>query len=196
MRPADNPFSVSRQHGLKYRFTEGDDWDQFMRRLVTQNWSGALVGKKGTGKTTLLLELEPKLTRLGFGIKHLFLNCKKRKFSRVELNLIMNELTDNDIILFDGSEQMNWWRWQIFLWQTRKSKGLIITVHKPSKLPTILRTSTSFDYFKEIVHELIQNHSNLQNLSTSEQLYNLFEKHGGNIRLALRDLYDLAMKYQ
>ncbi len=195
MRPADNPFSVSRQHELKYQFPKGDNWNLFMARLEQKGWKGALVGKKGTGKTTLLLEIREKLLERGFGVKNLFLNCEKRKFNRDELKLITQSTSENDIILFDGSEQMAWWHWYYFLWKVRKAKGLILTTHKPSKLPTILNTSTHFECYKAMVQQLIEKHPDLQYLTTSERLHHLFEKYNGNMRLALRALYDQAMNH-
>ncbi len=192
MRAVDNPFSVTRQHSLKYRFAVGDDWGPFMTRLEQNHWHGAIVGKKGNGKTTLLLELEAKLLNLGFGVKKLFLNREKRRFTRDEFAVFLNKLDNNDIILFDGSEQMSYWRWRLFRWRVRKAKGLIITAHKPSKLPTIMQTITSFQYFEEMVKELIQDHLPLQKLYCSEKLRQIHTRHKGNIRLALRELYDCS----
>lgn len=189
MRPVDNPFSVTRQHAIEYRFPENDNWEKFWSRLESFSWRGAIVGKKGNGKTTLLLELEEKLSKQDFSTQKLFLNQEKRKFTSEEAKIIKN-LNSKQIVLFDGAEQLNFWRWQHFLWKTRKVKGLIITAHKPSRLPTILQAETTLNQLKEIVNKLTVNCSESRKLIENIDLEKILRQHDGNHRLVLRELYD------
>jgi ABC-type hemin transport system ATPase subunit len=65
MRARDNPFATVHVHRIRYRF-DGLTWDQFMERLAQWNYRGAIVGPEGTGKSTLLEDLRPRLAERGF----------------------------------------------------------------------------------------------------------------------------------
>ena len=158
-----------------------------MHRLQENHFRGALVGPKGTGKTTLLLELQGKLEEMGFKTCRLFLNRDKRKLSKNEVRELKQAVNQGAIILLDGFEQMNLLNHAKFVQRVKHAKGLIVTVHKPIKLPTILRTATSFKTFKQMVSELQNDSRQFE----ADQLKALYDTHQGNIRLAFRSLYDL-----
>ena len=65
MHARDNPFSTARLQHIRYRFQAGS-WDGFLEDLKQRRYRGAIVGPEGTGKTTLLEDLEPRLRDLGF----------------------------------------------------------------------------------------------------------------------------------
>jgi len=161
---------------------------RLLTKLENRSYTGALVGDKGNGKTTLMLELEEPLNERGFDVIKIFLNQEKRKLSRSEFRALRKELSANHIILLDGAEQMSWLQWMVFKWTVRKAKGLIITVHSHSKLPTLLECRTRADQFISMVRELTS--SLLHFNHSDEQLTNLWESHAGNTRLAFRELYD------
>jgi hypothetical protein len=64
--------------------------------------------------------------------------------------------------------------------------GVIITRHRAGRLPTLFRCATSPDLLAEIVAELLQNQQEIERPLIAK----LFKRHRGNIRKALRDLYD------
>jgi hypothetical protein len=188
LRPADNFFSVSRLHSLQYRFQAGDNIESLLNRFEQNDWRGAIVGAKGNGKTSLMLELEGHLEDSGINVHKLFLNEEKRRFTRQEYHSLCNDLSDNDIILLDGAEQMSalaWWR---FRQKTKNARGLIITIHSPGKLPTIISCKTDLKQFIEMVHELSAN--SLKPIYPDEALDRIFRSHQGNVRQAFRQLYD------
>jgi hypothetical protein len=65
--------------------------------------------------------------------------------------------------------------------RTRRAGGLVITSHRPGLLPTLFECTTSPELLAEIVGELSG-----ADLEAGE----LYERHRGNVRDALRELYD------
>jgi len=185
-RARDNPFAVEQVQRLRYRFRD-EDWPSFLNRLRSQNYRGAIVGPKGSGKTTLLEELAGQLAPLGLRVHRLFLNEQRRAYPASFVRSLQNSLGPQDVILFDGCEQLrplSWWR---FRWQTRRAGGLIVTTHRAGRLPTLIECQTTRELFGELVRRL---HDSIA--LSPETLDRLFEKHRGNLRDAIRELYDLA----
>lgn len=182
-----NPFAIERVHQVRYRRT-GFDWDEFLRRIEEASYRSAIVGPEGSGKTTLQIELAERLESQGFSIKWIRLSRTERIIPNEMKNELDEQLRSNDIIMFDGLEQLAWWRWQAFKKQyLNRAKGIIATVHKPSRLPTVWTCHADVALLKEIVDEL---HPGID----EPLLKKLFNKHDGNIRLCLRELYDMAAR--
>ena len=68
----------------------------------------------------------------------------------------------------------------------RGRKGLVITSHRPNLLPTLIECHTSPDLFGQIVETLAPSGDCPENIAA------VYHKHKGNIRDALRELYDLT----
>ena len=185
MRARDNPFSVDRLQRVRYRFREGT-WEDLMQRLERLHYRAAIIGPEGTGKTTLLEDLEPRLRDLGFTPVRLRLTLEAPKFSPVMQQMIDSRITDRHILLFDGSEQMGWLSWRRFLWRIGAAGGLIITRHRSGRLPTAHRCATSPELLAEITRDLLEGGAELN----ERQIKDLFRRSHGNLRTALRDLYD------
>jgi hypothetical protein len=185
MHARDNPFSTARLQHIRYRF-QGGSWDGFLEDLKQRRYRGAIVGPEGTGKTTLLEDLEPRLRDLGFTPVRLRLTQEAPRFSPVMQQMIDSRVSDRHILLFDGSEQMGWLAWKRFLWRLGEIGGLIITRHRAGRLPTVHRCTTSPDLLGGIARELLEGNADL----TQKQVHDLFRRHHGNLRDALRDLYD------
>ncbi len=175
MRPADNPYRVTRIHALRYRFVDGSR-EEFWKRLESQSLRGALVGPEGSGKSTLLRELGDELRTRGFHVRALQL----REGERVPWELLRGA-GERDAVLLDGSEQLGFAeRWRV-RWITRHAGALLITAHAETWLPAILRTRTTPALLEELASELEDG------VETGE----LWSRHRGNVREALRALYDL-----
>lgn len=186
MRAKDNPFRVSRINKIKFLFNN-TDWPEVIARLEELKYRAAIVGHHGSGKTSLLNEFEPRLKRSGYGIKKLFLNQDKRKFPQGFLSEFFSELTTNDIILFDGAEQLSKFAWNRFKKKSLKAGGLVITCHEPGMLPTLVETSSSIEIFREILGRIAPDEA----VRLENELETLFNKHSGNLRDAFRELYDI-----
>jgi len=185
MKARDNPFRTDRVLAVRYR-PRGGTVKELLKELRRLGFRGALVGANGTGKTTLLEQLEPELRALGFKIRLVRLYDKKRRISKHEMKRFSAELTEEDFILLDGAEQMSPLQWNWFRLRSKKAGGLLITAHSKGMLPTLKECTTSPELLEEIISELLGERA----LST-DRSRELFQKHHGNIRQALRELYDV-----
>jgi len=186
MRARENPFRTSQVLRVRYR-PRGESSEDLFERLRRLDYRGAIVGPKGAGKTTLLEDLEPALHALGFELKRLRLDDRVRSFSPGFLNRFFADLTGKDVILFDGAERMDPISWHRFKRRAKKARGLIITSHRPGMLPTLRACETCPELLNEIISELLGTE-----LDTTRNTANaLHKKHNGNLRDALREMYDL-----
>ena len=69
----------------------------------------------------------------------------------------------------------------MFLRKARRARGLVITSHRCGLLPTLVECETSAPLLREIVETL---HPGQPEVDL------LFDRHRGNVREALRELYD------
>ena len=187
MRARDNPFRSEQIEQLPYRF-ENTSWAQLLDRLKVLRYRGAIVGNHGSGKTTLLEQLSNHLGDQGFSTSSIRLDEEHRGLDRDALQTVFEQLSPTHIILLDGAEQMSWPAWKRFRWQTRAAAGLIITTHQPGRLPTLIECRTSNVLLAELIGELLGVNSE----TVRDQAEDLFHKHRGNVREALRELYDMA----
>jgi len=185
MRARDNPFRSERVEAIRYRFADAG-WDGLMRRLADLEYRAAIVGPDGSGKTTLLEELAPRLEGLGFAVRRLFLNDQKRPDAQ-SLKLSCAEPGEKDCILFDGADLVGRFAWARFKRQSRLAAGLIITSHRPGLLPTLIECRTTPELLDDIVVHILGRGA----AALGDTPRRLFEKHDGNLRDALRGLYDM-----
>jgi hypothetical protein len=180
MKARDNPLATHRVLAIRYR-PLNMTWEQILNRLRQMNYRGAIVGPKGTGKTTLIEDLSAHLVARGLAPRPLRLS----KDHRIIAPSALANLTRRDIVLLDGAEQLNPLRWFWFQWKTRTGGGLIITTHRRGRLPPLLHTTTTPRLLTEIAGELLSDRT-----PRCERIDELFIRHQGNIREALRELYD------
>jgi energy-coupling factor transporter ATP-binding protein EcfA2 len=182
-RPADNPFASHRTEALAFR-RDGATLEDLPRRLEDLGGRAAIVGPEGSGKTTLLEELasalpgEPVQVWIGGG-------CR-RPWRTVRAQL-PEPVTPIHAVLVDGAEQLGPIGWRRLLLATRRARFLVATLHRPGLLPTLIECHTDQALLRELVGELTP--ADASKLAPS--LGQLFERNGGNIRLCLRDLYDV-----
>ncbi len=187
MRARDNPFATARVHRIRYQF-DGLTWDQFMARLAERNYRGAIVGREGAGKSTLLEDLRPRLVGRGFEPVPLRLTREAPRFPRAVLRALAATLTRRHVVLLDGAEQMSpWARWS-FRWRVRRAGGLILTAHRTGLLPTVLACDTTPELLSDIAGRLL----GADHALSREEIERLFRRHCGNVREALRELYDTS----
>jgi len=187
MKARDNPFCTDRVQRVRFKLPEMS-WPQLMSRLAELHYRAAIVGPHGSGKTTLLEDLEPRLTECRFQPKRLRLDEDHRCFDRSFLSAFFPGLKKHDIILFDGTEQMSRLAWRRFLFLTRTAGGLIVTSHRPGLLPTLIECRTTPALFAEILDEVLDEDAPGVRANASE----LFRRHRGNLRDALRECYDIC----
>ena len=186
MRARDNPFATVHLHRLRYRL-QGATWDELLDRLQRLNWRAAIVGPHGSGKTTLLEALAGRLRERGFETRRLRLSEDHPRIEFGECDEVLADLRSEHIVLLDGSEQMGRWAWHRFERRSRGAGGLIITAHRPGRLPSLLTCETTPGLLGYVVQELLPDAPALSAATARD----LFLRHRGNLREALRELYDV-----
>ena len=179
MRPRDNPFASTRVEKLRYRLPEGLTWDDLLDRLAALRYRAAIVGPHGHGKTRLLEQLAPRLAERGFRVRTVTLREEERKVGR------LRGMGEGDILLLDGAELLGRLSWLRVRLACRHAGGLIVTSHRPGLLPTLLECETTPELLADLVRELTG-----KEMETAE----LFDRHGGDMRMAFWELYDRAVR--
>jgi hypothetical protein len=187
-----NPFRSERIESLSFR---GDLSPAVIleRCRSRHHGRGALTGPKGSGKTTLLLEIAETLRAQGTVPLLIRLDEGHRS---VDWRTLRQELRvpHPPPLLLDGAEQLGlpaWWRLRLL---ARRAPLLIVTTHRPGRLPTLLRHRTTPGLLAALVGELLDGTETAGVTPSTGDLEILLEQHGGDIRQCLRDLYDRASR--
>lgn len=160
---------------------------ELLARLKQMEYRAAIIGPEGSGKTTLLEELQTQLAGQGFSVESVFVNdtTPLTKARRAEL---IAGLKGDTIVFLDGADRLSAVSWRRLKSDIlRVGEGLVITSHKSGMLPTLVSCRTSAELFEQIVSDLLQG----QHWAQSPRLTEVFSRHNGNIRDALRELYDI-----
>ena len=181
----DNPFRVERVHAFRYR-PQRISWEAIIENLQQLRMRGAIVGPEGTGKTTLLEDLEQRLIAEGHVTRWLRMRRDTRSAACSLVRETLRRSKRHEILLVDGAEQIGSMTWRRFAARARKQAGLIVTVHSPGRLPTIVECTTTPALLEEMVRDLAPEWFDL----LAPELPRLFERHAGNLRLCIRELYD------
>lgn len=184
MKAKDNPFSVERILKIRYR---GADLDALAERLEEMAYRAAIVGPEGSGKTTLAEDLRASLENTGRKTKGLFIN-DSHPLTRQRRREFIRTLTPDTIVFLDGAGLISPLAWMTLKHTIlKKAKGLVITAHSPGQLPTLTECRTTPTLLREITAELLDG----REIPPREFLDEIYRRFGGNIRLALRQLYDV-----
>lgn len=185
MKARENPFRTERVHRVGYRLVDMT-WDELFARLEELNHRAAIVGPHGFGKTTLLETLGSKLRERGRRTHFVRLNESRPKLTRDELTALAEAIEPADILLVDGAEQMSRLSWMKFTRKTAHAEGVIVTVHRPGLFPTLYECRTSSETLRWLVAEITEGERALDAPTACD----LHEKHDGNLRDVVRELYD------
>jgi hypothetical protein len=184
MRPRDNPFAMHRIEALPFRLPSDLTWETFLDRCAAAKWRGAIVGPHGSGKTTLLEQLAPRARELGFNPHFFRVQAESTMAQKQQMLTRVRSLRAPDLLLLDGAEQLSTREWLTLHSAASAAAGCLITVHRTSRLPTLLETRTSPALLIELAQELTGERLPLAEAGV------LFKRHLGNLRECLRALYD------
>ena len=182
----NNPFVVQRTDAIPFDFrdTPFDGMDDFFDHVSRSQFRGAIVGKHGRGKTTLLCDLNRALKDRNMDCELLFIPR-----NRAEQGELLGGSTEKGrrgtILLVDGIERLPFLRRQQLISESKRFAGFIATTHRRGRLPTLLRCQTSVETLMSILKSLGTNSQQTQSAARA-----LLSTHRGNIRSVLRDLYD------
>ena len=186
MRARDNPFAVEHIEAVRYRPLH-TTFEKLVARLEAMNYCGALVGPDGSGKTTLLEDLRRTLAQQGGKTRLVFVN-DTLPLTGPRRRELLSAVDSEEIVFLDGADTLPRAVWLMVKRRlVREAAGLVITAHRPGLLPTLLECSTTPLLLRQIVGTLQPD----RHLVSPELLDDLHDRHQGNIRDCLRDLYDL-----
>jgi hypothetical protein len=92
------------------------------------------------------------------------------------------------ILLLDGADPLSRREWRDVLRRASGEGGLVVTAHREGFLPTLLRTRTT----PEILDAAVVSASGRGCASFGVSPEELWTRHGGNVRTAIRELYDIC----
>lgn len=183
MRARDNPFASHHIDALEFR-PQGTSWDALLTRLDGLGGRGAIVGPHGSGKTTLLEALGARLSRQGFRTKMLRLEGWGRPGEEYARFL------PGDAVLVDGLDRLGALAWFRLRRRACRASVLVATSHREERLPTLHRCGTSAALLANLVASLAGG-TPAHHLGLARALH---QRHGGDVRAALRELYDRASR--
>ncbi len=178
VKARENPFRSECVERLAFR--AGDfDWIDAEARLEASGGRGALVGPEGHGKTTLLLEWAERVRGSGEQAEFVKVGFRQRRLNPDQRTVARSAGN----VFIDSAEQLGWLGWREVLRLTAEARRLVVTLHRAGRLPTVYRCRTSPELLGDLVRELG---------GVDCDVEGLWKRHRGNIRHALRELYDGA----
>jgi len=186
MNSRTNPFASRHVESLAYHCIDLP-WEEIIRRLKELNYRAVIIGPEGSGKTTLLETIGDRLCQDGFKTVYIRFDEENKRLKRDIFGHIPKKLITAHAFLVDGIEQLSWLDWKQFCLYTKNTGAVIITSHTIAKMPTLLNTSTSPELLYDLVLKLVGE----KHMISRQEISRLFDSHHGNIRLALRELYDI-----
>lgn len=136
------------------------------------------------GLQTLLIDIPPlRFTDDDFG-----LTVRQR---RQWLQMRLASVTSHTVLLVDGLERLPWSQRLRLIYgigRPTRCAGLVVTLHQPSawtRLPIWIRTQPTLELLQTLLEEL-----GTTGRVPLEIAAQLFEKHRGNLREVLREMYD------
>jgi hypothetical protein len=180
----ENPFATCQTEKIPFRFPPGVDWDVLLRRLESQNWCASIVGGNGSGKTTLLEQIMPHLADRGFDPVLIRLNSESSMRDKERLPEQLRAVRKPGFILLDGAEQLSTRHWLPVRGAASQAAGLLVSVHRTSRLPVVLALEPDAQLLDSLVIELTGG------CLPEKEAASILHRHRGNVRESFRELYD------
>ena len=165
-----NPFRTACLHTLPPVLDE--PLTVLLERFENLERRALLVGPHGSGKTTLLEALAPHLGAVTW------LRLRRdRRHNRAALAALPR--APGGVLLIDGLEQLGSLDW---LRIRHRARAILATSHHGGRLPTLHQHRTSAALLDTLVQMLGE--------PAPPDSAQLLQRHGGNLRDCLRELYD------
>jgi len=183
-----NPFAPDRvQRLLPFdpRLAE-TSWQEIESRWKEMGMRGAIVGHKGSGKSTFLKTFAKRLENEQRVI-HLFFRGCDRKLGDQEFNQLAQIRDDKKaIVLIDGEGHLAWNQRRLLRKLSNDAAGYLVTRHHRSSLSTLLHLRSSPQIAETLLHQI----GPAEEESIRKELPLLLRKNSGNLREVWLSLYD------
>ena len=164
--------------------------DQSMHALIDRfqnsHCIGAILGPHGTGKSTLLEDIQLKLNNLGYVTRHRRIH---EGISRQEKRALFADILNGDdsVFFLDGGENLGLVSWFWLVYQVRmKGSRLLATTHKISLLPTLHKTEINKSLMLELTRLLADEH---WDTCLEKLALDTYQRYRGNMREVFRACY-------
>ena len=187
--PAPNPFSTRyvRPGAVPFLFPPGLSAAALADRLRGSGWRGQIVGPHGSGKSALLAALVPAIEAAGRGVCPIELHDGQRRLPPGFPP--QGNPPEPAVVIVDGYEQLSRFsRFRLRRVCARLGLGLLVTTHRPVRLPELFRTRPDLALAQRIVDRLLAQD---RSLVTPEEVADRFSARQGDLREMLFDLYDV-----
>ncbi len=182
-RARDNPFRSERIDRLEYEFLEGSI-EAVLDRWRRMGHRGCIIGPEGSGKTALLDRLAAALAERGYAVRRVQ-SHPNRGLGSPDLPGPA-EIEPGDVILVDGADLLDARAWRRLERAFPAPAGLIATSHRRVLLPVLFRCQTTPELLFRLLSRLVDRSDEAIHSLAIE----LFHRHQGNLRAALRECYD------
>lgn len=185
---ATNPFSTRhvRPGAIPYLFPPDASCETLLACLEQNAWFGQIVGPHGSGKSALVATLIAALGAREHPVERIELHDGQRALPGGLARIAA--LARGTLVIVDGYEQLATWnRLRLRRCCRRQGLGLLVTVHTPVRLPLLFSTEATPQLAERIVQYLL---GQLPWPVSEAELHRAFERHQGNLRELLFDLYD------
>lgn len=188
-----NPFSTrfTRPGQLSWRSRDQSP-AVLLDRLEQIGGRGIIFGPHGSGKTTLLYHLMVEASARGWPIRHLRL----RSWSQwpLAVSMVLSPGTSDHFHFIDSWEALAWPRDLLARIFAQQSRRIVVTTHQPrhcGNWPVLWKACLEKHEFHGLVADLLRQSDGAPIKFESSLLDEIFIRHGGNIREAFFELYDL-----
>lgn len=186
--PTENPFSSRyvRPGALPFLFPPGESVETIVARFENAGRRGAIVGPHGSGKSTLVETLLPRLRDANREVRMYVLRDGERAL-RASFD---TGLAAVDVLIIDGYEQLGLWgRLSLGRAVRRTGCGLLVTSHRSVRGATTLFAARSTAATTAALVEQLS--ATTGGFVEPQVVVQLFNAHDGDVREVLFALYDL-----
>lgn len=185
MKAAHNPFRSSSVEQIRYALSP-ENLEALVDHALADNCT-CLLGPKGTGKTTLLEDLDLRLQVRGLQTHWIRLQIESTRLERSNAIEQLKQISQQQVCLFDGAEVLNFWQWRRVRQVARSNQlTLIATLHRKRGLPILLRTQPDWSLVHQFVRQLAGPH---YSDTLCKYAQHAFDTSGGNMREVFRACY-------